>query len=156
MKTWWLGLNSREQALVASLGGVLAIFLFISLVWQPLNENIAKSEKKLARQQALLTWVHEQTAHYNANKGQQRGRSSSGSLSNIVNKSAGQKGIKIARMQPQGDQIQVWIDNIEFNQLLAWLAQLSNNENINVTAIDITDSDVSGEVIVRRLQLGRN
>ena len=40
MKTWWLGLNSREQRLVGSLAGVFLVFIFYSFVWQPLRENI--------------------------------------------------------------------------------------------------------------------
>ena len=59
-------------------------------------------------------------------------------------------------MQPQGDNIQVWIDEISFNQLLQWLEQLSSKEGLRVTNIDLSNAEQPGVVRVRRLQLGKN
>lgn len=154
MKNWWLGLNSREQLLVGGMSILLVVFLFIMLIWQPLNENTAKAEKKLKRQQALLQYVVENTAIAKASGGQRRA-SSSGSLSSVINRTANQQRIAIARMQPQGDQIQVWIDEVPFNQLMTWLSSLAQNESIKVNAIDISNGDKAGQVVIRRLQLGR-
>jgi general secretion pathway protein M len=58
-------------------------------------------------------------------------------------------------MQPQGDNLQVWLDSASFTQLLFWLEHLANNENLQVQAIDLAQGDKQGEVRVRRLQLGR-
>ena len=154
MKAWWNQLNAREQRLVASLGGVLLIFIFYSVVWQPLNENIEKGEKKLKRQQELLVHVTEETRKYRQLKGtgvKNRG----GSLSSIVNRTAKQKGISIDRMQPQGDDIQVWLDDVSFNTLLTWVESLSLNEGIQVKNVDLTKTEQAGQVRVRRMQLGR-
>ena len=51
--------------------------------------------------------------------------------------------------------MQVWIDNIAFNQLLTWLEKLANNEGIHVDTIDLTKGDQPGQVRVKRLQLGK-
>lgn len=155
MKAWWLGLNSREQRLVGSLAGVLMIFIFYSFIWQPLNENIEKSQKKLTRQQALLTFVSEETQRYKAEKKNGNNQASSGSLSSIVNRSARQQAITITRIQPQSNSVQVWIDNIAFSQLLTWLEKLANKEGIEVDTIDLTKGEQPGQVRVKRLQLGK-
>lgn len=155
MKTWWLGLNSREQGLIGSLAGVVVIFIFYSVVWQPLHENIEKGQKKLTRQQELLTFVSAETQRYQAQKRSGNGRASSGSLSSIINRSAKQQSITITRIQPQSNSVQVWIDNIAFNQLLTWLEKLANNEGIHVDTIDLTKGDQPGQVRVKRLQLGK-
>jgi len=156
MKAWWQQLNNREQRLVAAVSVVVFIFLFYSLVWQPLNESIAKSTKKLARQQTLLSWVSSETQRYKLAKGNSSNKQSKGSLSSVVNRTAGTNGISITRMQPQGDNLQVWIDNIAFDQLLQWLAQLSSDEGITVGAIDLSRGEQTGQVRVKRLQLGKN
>ena len=156
MKAWWQQLNTREQQLVSALSAVMFIFLFYSLVWQPLNENIEKSTKKLARQEALLTWVISETKRYSLAKGSESNDSRKSSLSSIVNRTAGANGIAITRMQPQGDNLQVWIDTIAFDTLLAWLAKLSTQEGIAVNAIDLSREDESGLVRVKKLQLGKN
>jgi general secretion pathway protein M len=155
MKTWWLALNSREQRLIGSLAGVVSLFIFYSFVWQPLNENIEKGQKKLTRHQELLTFVSSETQRYKAEKKSGNNQASSGSLSSIVNRSAKQQAITITRIQPQSNSVQVWIDNIAFSQLLVWLEQLANKEGIQVETIDLTKGEQPGQVRVKRLQLGK-
>ena len=156
MKAWWLGLNSREQQLFSVMAAFVGIFLFYSFIWQPLNENIVKGQKKLQRQQDLLAWVQTETQRYKAAKGNAVGKQSNASISSIINRTARASGITIARMQPQGQDIQVWLDSVAFNQLLQWLANLSSNEGIAVKALDISSGEQAGQVSVKRLQLGKN
>ncbi len=155
IKTWWQGLNQREQKLVLTMGSAITIFLLYGLVWQPLNENLTSTEKKLASRQALLTWVADNTARYQSVKLSGGKKTSSGSLSSIINRTANQQQLTITRMQPQGDTLQVWLDSAAFTQLLFWLENLANNEGLRVQSIDITKGDKEGEVRVRRLQLAR-
>ena len=155
MKAWWLGLNSREQRLIGSLAGVVTVFIFYSLIWQPLNESLEKGQKKLTRQQELLAFVSTETQRYKAEKKNSATQASSGSLSSIINRSARQQAITITRIQPQSNSVQVWIDNIAFSQLLAWLEQLANKEGIQVDTIDLTKGEQPGQVRVKRLQLGK-
>lgn len=155
MKEWWQQLNIREQKLVLAMGTVIGIFVLYSLIWQPLNEGLEKSTKKLARQQALLAWVSESTSRYKQiNKnGTAKGK---GSLSSIVNRTARNYQITVTRMQPQGDDLQVWIDEVAFKELLKWLEKLSLSEGLQVKGIDLGRSEQAGTVRVRRLQLGKS
>jgi general secretion pathway protein M len=155
IKGWWQGLNIREQRLVLLMGAATSVFLFYSLIWQPLNESLVKTQQTLTSRQALLTWVTENTARYQNVKSTDGSKQSNGSLSSIVNRTANQQQLTITRMQPQGDNLQVWLDSASFTQLLFWLEHLANNENLQVQAIDLAQGDKQGEVRVRRLQLGR-
>ncbi len=155
MKAWWQQLNSREQRLVASMGIVFLVFIFYSAIWQPLNNGLVEAQSKLARQQQLLTWVKENTALYQQAKGSGGKVRPSGSISSIANRSAKTYKLTITRMQPQGDDLQVWIDSTPFTQLLFWLEHLANNEGLQVKAIDLTRGDRVGEVTVRRLHLAK-
>jgi len=153
MKAWFEQLAQREQRLVIAMSALVGIFLLYSVIWQPLNSNIATAEQKVARQQALLAWVEENTEKYKrASKGKPQ---SGGSLSSVVNSSARQSGINVTRMQPQGDDIQVWIDDVPFTTLLSWLESLSSSRGVMVKAIDINQLEKPGTVRVRRLHLGR-
>ncbi len=153
-KQKWQQLNAREQSLLIVMSVVIGIFLFYSLIWQPLNDNLAKAAKKLEKQQALLVWVQEKTQQYQQANPTTKHRG--GSLTGIVNRTARSKNINVTRMQPQGDDLQVWIDEVPFEQLLKWLEQLAMNEGVLIKAIDITKADSNGVVQVRRLQLGRS
>jgi general secretion pathway protein M len=155
MKAWWQQLNTREQRLVSVMSVLMSIFILYGLIWQPLKENIEKTTLKLERQQALLTWVTENTQRYQQAKRNARA-SSDASLSSIVNRTSSANNITITRMQPQGDDLQVWIDEISFNQLLTWLEQLAVSNGLQVKNIDLSSADQQGMVRVRRLQLGKS
>ncbi|TPH15245.1 type II secretion system protein GspM [Litorilituus lipolyticus] len=154
MKAWWQQLNQREQRLVATMGFAVLVFIIYSLVWQPLNDSLTQSQNKLKRQQSLLTWVQENTQHYQSAKKNNPGKTT-GSLSSIINRSANGHQITITRMQPQGEDLQVWIDSAPFTQLLFWLEHLANNEGLQVKSIDLSKGVRAGEVKVRRLQLAK-
>lgn len=156
MKEWWLQLNLREQRLVIAMTTVVMFFILYSTIWAPLNNNIDTAKAKLERQQELLTWVQEGTVKYKSAVGSGNSRKRNVSLSSLVNQTAGRNQISIARMQPQGDDLQVWIDEVPFNQLLAWLEELSVKEGVRVKSIDIANSPITGVVKIRRLQLGRS
>lgn len=156
MKERWLSLNSREKQLVIVMGSVVLFFILYSAIWKPLNTNISSATSKVERYQQLHNWVQTETVRYKSIASSSGKRSNKGSLSSVLNKTAGRNQISIARMQPQGDDIQIWIEEVSFNQLLTWLEQLSSREGISVKSIDLTDTDQSGVVKVRRLQLGRS
>lgn len=153
IKTWWQGLNLRERRLVIGLSAAVLAILLYGLVWQPLNDNLDSTKKRLASREALLTWVTENTGRYQSAQSASGTKQVNGSLSSIVNRTANQQQLTITRMQPQGDSIQVWVDSASFTQLLFWLEQLVNNEGLRVQAIDLTKGENQGEVRVRRLQL---
>jgi general secretion pathway protein M len=155
MKAWWQQLNTREQRLVSVMSVLMSIFILYGLIWQPLTENIEKTTLKLERQQALLTWVAEKTQRYQQAKRNARANSGA-SLSSIVNRTSSANNITITRMQPRGDDLQVWIDEISFNQLLTWLEQLAISDGLQVKNIDLSSADLQGMVRVRRLQLGKS
>jgi len=156
MKERWLALNLREQRLVIAMASVIVFFILYSTIWSPLNSGIDSANQKVERYQKLQSLVQTETARYKSLAGSGSVSSSKGSLSSVVNRTAGRNQIAIARMQPQGDNLQVWIDEVPFNKLLAWLEQLSTRENISVKAIDLINGEQPGVIKVRRLQLGRS
>ncbi|MFQ3208677.1 MAG: general secretion pathway protein M [Colwellia sp.] len=153
MKVWWQQLNNREQRLVVAMGLFFIVFIFYSTIWKPINNSIIEANSKLARQQELLTWVQDNTALYKQIKKSNGKPTLTASISSATNRSAKTYKLTITRMQPQGDDLQVWIDSTPFTQLLFWLEHLTNNEGLQVKAIDLTLGDSIGEVKVRRLHL---
>jgi general secretion pathway protein M len=155
MKARWQQLNNREQQLAVGSGIAVIVFIFYIVIWQPLNNSLTEGSSKLVRQQQLLSWVQEKTALYQETKGASGQINNGGSISSVANRSAKKYKLTITRMQPQGDDLQVWIDNTPFTQLLFWLEHLANKEGMQVKAIDLTQGDNVGEVKVRRLHLTR-
>lgn len=149
-------LNARERLLVSVSAVMLVIALFYWLVWSPLNNSIERGQKSLTSQQSLLAWVKK-----NSNRAIQLQGSTgkttkfSGSLPQAVNQSASRMKIKISRMQPQGDELQVWVDQAPFNDVLSWLQSLEKT-GVNILDIDIAEAGEPGQVKIRRLKLGKS
>ena len=155
VKTWWQGLQLREQRLVIALTIAALIIALYSLIWQPLSDSVESKTKRLESRQALLTWVSDNTARYKQLQSATGQKPSTGSLSSIINRTANAQQLTITRMQPQGEELQVWLDSAPFTQLLFWLEHLANVEGLQVDAIDLAKGDTPGEVRVRRLQLSK-
>lgn len=154
LKTWFASISEREQKLViaGAVIGTLGIFYF--LVWSPIHSAIETQRSALATEKQTLAWVNEQ-----ANRAQVLRRSVSktsfnGSLTQLVNRTTRSAGIPVARMQPQGDELQVWIDQVAFNDLMAWLEQLEQ-QGVMIIQSDVSEVDLAGFVKVQRLQLGK-
>ena len=103
LRTWWQGLASREQQLVGFGGVFLVVGVLYWGVWAPIAQAEADALRNLSAQQQTLNYV-KQTANKIAGLKQAGAKpSASGSLSSVVNQTAGNYGLVITRMQPQGD-----------------------------------------------------
>ena len=156
LKIMFLQLSEREQRLVMISAGMVVVAIFYWGIWSPLNTSIDRAQSAVKNQTELLAWVQR-----NANKAVQLRSSSgnksafSGSLPQAVNQSASRMKITISRMQPQGDEIQIWIDQAPFNDVLSWLQSLEKT-GVSILDIEINESDLPGQVNIRRLKLGKS
>jgi general secretion pathway protein M len=64
-------------------------------------------------------------------------------------------GITLSRIQPRGEDLQVWIDEVPFNRLLTWLGALQSKQGITAASLDLNSTETPGQVKVRRLLLTR-
>lgn len=152
----YLQLSGREQRLVIISAILVLVAIFYWGIWSPLNTSLERGKVAVKNQTELFDWVQK-----NANKAIQlrstagKNASFSGSLPQAVNQSASRMKIAISRMQPQGDELQVTIDQAPFNDLLSWLQSLEKM-GVSILDIDIAESDIPGQVKIRRLKLGKS
>lgn len=157
LQGWWHGISTREQRLVAVGGSCLLIGLCYWAIWQPVANRIAERERQVVNQQQTLAWLKEKGQEVLAMQSSSgRQIDTSGTLDGVVNRTAFNQKIKIARLQPQGQELQVWIDTVPFDALLLWLATLSDQHGVQVQVIEVARENLApGLVKVRRLQLSR-
>ena len=149
-------LSEREQYLVIACSVVLVVGMFYWLVWAPLNNAIDTNRSLVKNKKSDLVWLTE-----NVNRALQLQRASggkrqfTGSLTQAVNQTASRVRISISRMQPQGEELKVWVDQAPFNDVLSWV-QTMENMGIHIINIDIAQADAPGLVKIRSLQLGKS
>lgn len=152
MKQWFENLAEREKKLVIIASVVLLLGVFLQFIWMPLSNGLTEAQAKQQKQKALLEYVIQKTAEVKAGNKKSRVKAS-GSISQIVSQSARRSKIAIARLQPQGNSLQVQVDEIAFNELLKWVTDLTERQGLVIESIDISQSDRAGAVQIRRLQV---
>ncbi|ACJ27038.1 General secretion pathway protein M [Shewanella piezotolerans WP3] len=155
LKVWWAGLILREKQMVSACGVVLVIGILYWGVWTPITNAEADAERNLAGQLNTLNYVKQTANRIAGLKQSGQGSAFKGSLSAAVNQTAGSFGLTITRMQPQGNKIQVWMDEVPFDTLLSYLNELVQNQGLSLESLDVAESDTAGFVNVRRIQLSK-
>ncbi len=156
--TYWRGISQREQQMFIAVAIVLAIALFYIAIVNPIKTRSVQAEQNVKIEGELSAWVTNKSAELKAlraSNGAGAGRAGM-PLNQAVTSSISRYGLEIERLQPQQDNIQVWLKAMPFNTLTQWLEDLEKNFGVHVIFIEISSTDVSGVVEIRRLQLGRN
>ena len=155
LKAYYVQLSDREQRLVLLSAVLLVIAVFYWGFWSPLSQSVERGQTALSSQQELLLWVQK-----NANRAKQlqgsvgQNARFTGSLAQEVNQSASRLNITISRMQPQGDELQVWVDQVPFNDVLSWL-QSMETKGVVILDVDVAETSAPGQIKIRRLKLGK-
>ena len=153
LKQKFTALTEREQRLVLLSGLVVLLGIFYWGLWAPLNQSISQQSQLLESNKKLVSWVEEQgqkAAHLR--RTQSSPRQVTGSLPQLVTSTSSNHSLSISRMQPQGDEIQVWIDEAPFNSLVGWLNELETR-GIVIEQLDVAKANAPGMIKVRRLVL---
>lgn len=156
LKKRYKDLTEREQWLVKIIGIFLIVSLLYSTIWSPLVSAVEKNERSVKTQRNAL-----QTMQKNSQRAQQlkaggsRNASLSGSLAQAVNGTANSLSVSISRMQPQGEELIVWVDEAPFDSVLAWF-QAMETRGVRILDADIVETNQPGQIKVRRLQVGKS
>ncbi|SNY59317.1 type II secretion system protein M (GspM) [Arsukibacterium tuosuense] len=149
MQNWWAGLASREQRLVSIAAVVLGVGALYWFIWQPLQQGYVNKRVALTQAQLQLAKL-QQALPQLQQAGASEGRVG-GSLAQIVSNSSRTYNIRVSRMQPQNEQLQLVLEDVPFEQLLRWLAQLQSKNGVKLVSLDVANTDSSGIVRVRRM-----
>lgn len=149
-------LNDREKKLVMLFSILFICLMFYSLILAPLNTSIQKNSASIKQQTELLNWVKENRQKVAQLKASANNAGKfNGSLPQAINATARTAKIEIARMQPQGDELQIWVDSAAFSDVLGWLNTLENR-GIRIIDVDLVETNESGKVKIRRLLIGKS
>ncbi len=150
----WNTLEPRERLLSLICAGLLGIGVLYWGVWQPLQQQRLQAQTHLKAEQQLLQWVQKKADEVITLRNQTGGVTrSTQPLNQIISGSVERFDIELIRLQPQDEEMQVHLQPVPFNQLVAWIDYLKEEQGVNVVFIDIERGDVDGMVKVNRLQL---
>lgn len=155
LKIWWESLATREQQVVGVGAVMTLIAVFYFGIWTPISNAEADALAKLKAQQQTLNYVKDGANKLVGLRQTGSRPTMQGSITNVINQTAGRYGLTITRMQPQGDKVQLWMDDVPFDALLAYLGDLVQQKGLSLELLDVGESDSAGMVKVRRIQLAQ-
>lgn len=149
----WAQFAPREQRLLSALAVVLAIAVLYFVIWQPSYQVRLNAEQRLQGQQQQLQWVKQNLGRYQARvqSSEAAAPQASGSLTQRLNQAADANDISLARIQPQGEGVVISVDEANFDRVLAFVAQLEQQYQLQISTLDVARLDTPGQVRVRQL-----
>ncbi len=155
--TWFQSISPRERILVS--GGSMALIMAV-IYWggiEPLNARAELAQNRINTERSLLTWVQKKADIIMTLRGGDSGgmQVANDPMNQMIPNSTSRFKIELIRMQPRGEQMQVWIKPLTFDSLIKWLAYLRDKQGVHVQFLDLDKLDIEGMVEVNRLQLTR-
>ncbi len=155
LQAWWYQITPREQRLTVIGSVVLGFGLLYWTVYQPITLRAEQAKLALNNEKQLLSWVTDKADQIVELRGSGAKAISPLPLNQAVSSSARRFNVELVRVQPRGNEMQVWVQPLPFNQLVNWMDYMQANHAIEVLFLDIDKSPQAGMVEVKRLQLSK-
>ena len=150
---WYLGREHSEQRVIAGIAGVLAVAVLWLAIWKPISDWRTIAHNQYQNAQAELDWVRANEGRARAAARSASADGSERSLLPIITRSAESQGIQVNRLQPEANGVvSVAIQGQPFNQLLRWLHQLEENNNVAVLRLAV-DAEGQPGIINAQIRL---
>ncbi|WP_018623962.1 type II secretion system protein GspM [Kangiella aquimarina] len=147
LKTWYSGLQERERNMVIALGVALAILLIFLLVVLPLKNYFNSLNDDLSYYENQAITIEKQVAAIKS-AGPGKVTNDNISLNQLVNQTAKSFGLSFSRIEERerNKEIQLRLDNVEFDQLLRWISLLEQGRGLVVDTLRVSKKDAVGRV----------
>ena len=147
MNKWYASLKQREQLSLLLLAAAMGIYLVYVVIWSPLSNN--RDEMFLQNQSVATSLVRVDTmvSEVLLLRESGAGKSKKRNLSALINQSTNRMNLKVSRLQPNSrGEIQVRLENVSFDDFLAWLYEMEYGEGLFLREISVTRSGSLGRV----------
>ncbi|WP_448218714.1 type II secretion system protein GspM [Endozoicomonas sp. 2B-B] len=156
-QSYWRGLSRREQQLCTVAGAFIIVWSIWQGILNPLSERQLAAERKLVASQKLLASVEKQANEIVILR---QGRPDKSRylvlpLDQLVNRTAKDFDLRITGVRTVRDSLQVDLDTVGFDRLLAWLVNLQQQGGVEIRELEVEAAEKPGHVIVKALRMER-
>ncbi|USD32646.1 MULTISPECIES: type II secretion system protein M [Vibrio] len=152
LQTWWMGTSQREQRLLIACAILLLLGVIYWGVLQPVSQRAEMATNRIQSERQLLSWVKNKADNISQLRAKGGVASSDLPLNQSISSTAARFGAELVRVQPRGEELQVWIQPMPFNRLVEWMTFLKEKHAVSATFIDIDKAEQEGVVEIKRLQ----
>lgn len=130
----------REKLMPAALAGLGLLWLVITQVWQPLQALHQQITARIPRIERALTEVQANPVPLSTPTADPR------TTSVILTDAAAAFGLTISRLQPQGAEVLVTLEDAPFDTVLLWTQALIRDDALRLTQLTLTRRPAPGMV----------
>lgn len=145
---WYAQKESNEQRIIVGLGVLITVSLLWVGIWKPTSDWQIQAMNRQQNAESLHNWLlaNEAVAKQAATNNRGSG-SGTRSLTPLVTKAAAAHKITVNRLQPEANGVvSVSVQRQSFNKIIAWVAQLEENNGVSVDRASIDGVDAPGFV----------
>ena len=146
MKQWFQQYSARQQAYLLAVAAVVALYLLLVLIWQPLagaRDEMALRKRATSQQLARVQALASELQQFNRDGGGQNRHN----MNQLINSSTSEFGIRPTRIQLNAwGETRIRFENVGFTELLRWLHKLESLDGVRVREVAINQSDRGGVV----------
>jgi general secretion pathway protein M len=149
LRAQWEQLAPRERVLVGVAAVLVPVAAFVMLVARPLVSSTRKAAVEVSDRRALLRQVEQVAARLGPQSPANAGLGDAQSLVVVVDRTtrAHNLGPYVRRDDPDGKSgIRVRLENVPFDALVEWLADVQNTQGLAVTAVTVDPVAEAGRV----------
>ncbi|WP_144392273.1 type II secretion system protein GspM [Pleionea sediminis] len=139
---WYEQLAERDKKIVQIASPVVVLLLIIFAIILPVNNLVSDLRDDVKDNKQAVVYLHQQAPQSSGS-----GKRSFSSLTSVVTSTTRQKQFQLARFEEKKNgEINVWFDEISFDKMLEWLADLENDYGITTSYINISQTQEIGIV----------
>ncbi len=149
---WFKSQTARDQIALVVGSIALIFYILIGMVYQPLQAKVANLQVTNTAAQQDLQWMVQSAAQVKALQGDSSKAFNvvQGSISQVVDSTVRQSGLKMKRFQPSGDnQAQVWLESVPYNAAISWLHDIENQFGFTIDSASINATSQPGLINLR-------
>ena len=156
-RQWWSARQQRERQVLIAGAVVVVLAIFYAAIWQPVAKARHRAELDLQQTRSVANRLETIAVVVEQSRGSGAGAATrSMPLLSAVDQATHRPelGKEPSRIQPEGDkEVKVWLDDVAFDALVAWLQEVQTQYGIVVSAAEL-ERKADG-VVSARLSLVR-
>ena len=152
IKNRWESLEDREKLSLKVMVVALTLAIAYFAIWSPAHKFMVDSQRSVEDRRELLALVISSRlalARSGAVNNAAPDMNSQQLVSTVTNMARTQQ-LSLKRFEPSGEsKIKVWVEDVSFDNLVAWLSKLDKAIKVSVEQISVEKQDKPGVVSAR-------
>ena len=145
IKNWFNDLSEQDQKITLIAAAIEALVLIFLIIINPLNESVNKLETEVASKIKSDQWMSQQVSNIKSSGGAAKSQAASLPLTSIINTTTKKYSLSVSRRDSKSpNEMQVWFDNVNFDNFLRWVAEVESKHGVSVATVNVRSRERNG------------